>query len=568
MLARTGTVPARVDLSPSFHGIRAAGWFSRLKVNLGPGLLKIEPLSTDTSTVRVLRLPAHWARCGVALLCVTALGSWAALAAAGQQSPAAAASAPGLQWVGVSDQLAVAGSVPSGVAAAPWAGLVADGVTGQVRSRLAVVGQKAGGHGLRSTMFTPAPLHSAANAQRSDLSTRLQGLTRATGLRVEGLATPLGQDAPSSAPGGHELPTGISATAVPTVRVWTPPVDYLVRYQSAAAQFCPSAGWAVLAAVGQVETGHGATMGPSSAGALGPMQFMPATWAGMLASGQAIDADRNGSYDIGDPDDAIATAAVKLCSDGATSPVGTLKALWHYNHSWSYVALVAQLAHAYNAAYPSLPAAPLPATKNSPGRTVEQAAAHAGVSYTLSSISVNAVRSAVVQTAYSYLGVPYLWGGTDPSVGLDCSGLTQLVYAQHGVMLARVSTDQARMGQPVESLDQALPGDLLAFGSPVDHIGIYLGNGMILHAPRTGKMVEIAPVRGVPTAIRRVLNAQAAAALTVPTVNGLAGSAAAAQTQTVSIFPVSGVSGLAAAQAASPASRSADQGPDPFAASR
>jgi len=112
---------------------------------------------------------------------------------------------------------------------------------------------------------------------------------------------------------------------------------------------------------------------------------------------------------------------------------------------------------------------------------------------------------AVVSQARRYLGVPYLWGGTDPSKGLDCSGLVQLVYGQLGVQLPRVAADQARMGQPVANLADARPGDLVAFGSPVDHIGIYAGNGVMVVAPHTGTSVQIEPVYETPTAIRRIV---------------------------------------------------------------
>lgn len=111
----------------------------------------------------------------------------------------------------------------------------------------------------------------------------------------------------------------------------------------------------------------------------------------------------------------------------------------------------------------------------------------------------------VVEEAKKYLGVPYLWGGTDPSKGLDCSGLVQLVYKKFGVDLPRVSYQQAKAGRPVASLDQARPGDILAFNSPVNHVGIYIGNGKMIEAPRTGLDVRIIDVYEKPTAIRRVL---------------------------------------------------------------
>ena len=112
---------------------------------------------------------------------------------------------------------------------------------------------------------------------------------------------------------------------------------------------------------------------------------------------------------------------------------------------------------------------------------------------------------AVVTEAKKYLGVPYVWGGTDPTKGLDCSGLVQLVYKKLGIDLPRVSYEQARAGTAVPSLDQAKPGDILAFGSPVHHVAIYIGDHKMIEAPRPGKDVRVSDVYETPTAIRRVL---------------------------------------------------------------
>ncbi|MFN8051654.1 MAG: transglycosylase SLT domain-containing protein [Acidimicrobiales bacterium] len=111
----------------------------------------------------------------------------------------------------------------------------------------------------------------------------------------------------------------------------------------------------------------------------------------------------------------------------------------------------------------------------------------------------------VVNAAKKYLGVDYVWGGTDPTKGLDCSGLVQRAYRDVGVELPRVSYDQAKVGQPVASIAEAKPGDLVAFGSPVDHIAIYVGDGKIIQAPHTGDVVKISDIKRPITAIRRVL---------------------------------------------------------------
>ncbi len=138
--------------------------------------------------------------------------------------------------------------------------------------------------------------------------------------------------------------------------------------------------------------------------------------------------------------------------------------------------------------------------------------AAAGVS-SASGTSGGAVDGAAVVAAGSqYLGVPYVWGGTDPARGLDCSGFVQRVFADLGIDLPRVSRDQAKVGTEVPSLDQARPGDLIAFGKPtVNHIAIYVGDGKIMHAPRRGEVVSITPIRRNDIAsIRRVTPAPVA----------------------------------------------------------
>jgi len=111
----------------------------------------------------------------------------------------------------------------------------------------------------------------------------------------------------------------------------------------------------------------------------------------------------------------------------------------------------------------------------------------------------------VVAAATRYLGVEYRWGGADPSTGLDCSGFVQQVYDDLGIDLPRVSRDQAREGTAVPDLASARAGDLVAFGEPVDHIGIYIGHGRMIVSPHTGDVVKVQDVPADWTAIRRVL---------------------------------------------------------------
>jgi hypothetical protein len=148
------------------------------------------------------------------------------------------------------------------------------------------------------------------------------------------------------------------------------------------------------------------------------------------------------------------------------------------------------------------------------------AAAAAGLNSTSATSSgsstATASESAVVAEAQKYIGVPYLWGGTDPSKGLDCSGFTQLVYGNLGVDLPRTSSQQATAGRPVASVSDARPGDLVFFDysssrAGIDHVGIYVGNGKMIAAPQPGEAVKVQDV-GTPTVIRRVLPEQTTAA--------------------------------------------------------
>jgi soluble lytic murein transglycosylase-like protein len=126
--------------------------------------------------------------------------------------------------------------------------------------------------------------------------------------------------------------------------------------------------------------------------------------------------------------------------------------------------------------------------------------------------SATASESAVVAQAQKYIGVPYVWGGTDASKGLDCSGLTQLVYKNLGVDLPRTASQQATAGRPVASVAAARPGDLVFFDysssrAGVDHVGVYIGNGKMISAPQEGESVKVQDV-GTPTVIRRILPEQ------------------------------------------------------------
>lgn len=131
-----------------------------------------------------------------------------------------------------------------------------------------------------------------------------------------------------------------------------------------------------------------------------------------------------------------------------------------------------------------------------------------------------ASEQAAVTEAKKYLGVPYLWGGTDPAKGLDCSGFTKLVFGNLGVDLPRTSSQQATAGRPVASMADARPGDLLFFDYDpnrpgIDHAGIYIGDGKMVAAPTEGETVKVQSA-GNPSIIRRVLPAESAAPAPAP----------------------------------------------------
>ncbi|MFB6618495.1 NlpC/P60 family protein [Streptomyces sp. NPDC085524] len=103
-----------------------------------------------------------------------------------------------------------------------------------------------------------------------------------------------------------------------------------------------------------------------------------------------------------------------------------------------------------------------------------------------------------VAFAYGAIGKPYVWGATGPG-SFDCSGLTQAAWRSAGVSLPRTTYTQINAGQRV-SRDQLAPGDLVFFYSGVTHVGLYIGNGQMIHAPRPGSTVRIAPVDSMPWA--------------------------------------------------------------------
>ena len=124
---------------------------------------------------------------------------------------------------------------------------------------------------------------------------------------------------------------------------------------------------------------------------------------------------------------------------------------------------------------------------------------------TVAQVMVRAVRSATgrpgtpraapaaaISEARAQLGKPYAWGGSGPD-SFDCSGLTAWAWRAAGVSLPHNAAAQQGMGTPVSRGDLQ-PGDLVFFGSPAYHVGIYVGDGMMIHAPTSGDVVKMSPL--------------------------------------------------------------------------
>lgn len=273
---------------------------------------------------------------------------------------------------------------------------------------------------------------------------------------------------PAPAPAAAKLtaPAGLSglsgaATAAAEALI---PAGYLVLYQDAA-QTCPGLPWSVLAAIGTVESDNGKSdlpgvhSGVNSAGAEGPMQFEPATFARYAAGPDK-------PLSPYDPADAVYTAASFLCSAGARggSAAGIEQAVFAYNHAQWYVSEVMTQARAYAA--------------QGSGTAVAVAAA--------------------IAFAKAQIGKPYQWGAAGPDA-YDCSGLVYAAYAAAGIHIAR-TTYQWQQDGPVVPLSQIEPGDLL-FSAGSDgtaanpgHVVMYLGAGQVIQAPQAGEDVQTGPV--------------------------------------------------------------------------
>jgi hypothetical protein len=334
-------------------------------------------------------------------------------------------------------------------------------------------------HGSTATIrLIPVSLTLTPSGWRvSGISGLMSLAATAAGERSEGktAASP-----PTNAPISQPRPVTVSALTV----VGDIPPTYLAWMKAAVAAECPGLPWAVLAAIARVESDFGESTLPGVAsgsnpeGAEGPMQFEPATFRayGTVAPGGA---DPASPYD---PGDAIYSAARLLCADGGGSPGLLDSALFDYNHSDAYVSLVLGYAIGYE--------------QDADGGTFLSAS----TSVTTGTAQGVGLGSVIVADAEAYLGTPYVWGGEQPGVGFDCSGLVQWVYAEAGISLPRVAQDQYDAGPHLPAGATLYPGDLVFFGSgpeAVEHVGIYVGNGEMIDAPYTGVDVRFDRIASV-----------------------------------------------------------------------
>lgn len=136
----------------------------------------------------------------------------------------------------------------------------------------------------------------------------------------------------------------------------------------------------------------------------------------------------------------------------------------------------------------------MPTLKQNVTTTVSATGGQSGTPGDIPAAAGSGSTKGLIGFARKFLGVPYVWGGTNPS-GFDCSGFVQYVYGHFGIKLPRISSDQARAGKRI-GIGQLRAGDLVAWDNSsrnngADHIAIYIGNGLIMEAPRPGRSVQI-----------------------------------------------------------------------------
>jgi peptidoglycan DL-endopeptidase CwlO len=328
-----------------------------------------------------------------------------------------------------------------------------------------------------------------------------------------------GQGCAGGGTGGS--PTAVTAAVQPAPSAAgraTIPANYLQLFQQAGRTY--GVPWVILAGIGEVESDDGRSSlpgvhsGTNAFGAAGPMQIGVGgaagdTWggapvhpAGEAVAGVATDANGDGIASVYDPADAIAGAARYLVAHGVQSNVSG--AIFAYNHLSSYVTDVLHRASVYAGG----------------GFTVSAAAGGAGggvltaaeCMMTAAAVGVatgggprdaqvpNQVAANAIAFARAQLGKPYLWGGTGPD-SFDCSGLVMMAYRAAGVDIPRTSEQQWIWGPRVAPGHEE-PGDLVFFpgsdgtATSPGHVGMVIGNGLMIEAYATGFPIRIAPYGG------------------------------------------------------------------------
>ncbi|NUR00171.1 MAG: transglycosylase SLT domain-containing protein [Streptomyces sp.] len=247
---------------------------------------------------------------------------------------------------------------------------------------------------------------------------------------------------------------------------------------------CPALNPALLAAQLYQESGFNPNA-KSPAAAEGIAQFIPGTWAT-----QGVDGNGDGVKNVWDPADAIPSAASYDC------------------HLASYVKdvpgnLTENMLASYNAgAYAVIKYGGVPPYKETQNYVKTITTLEESFAAPVSRVDPSKQAAGAIYYAQKKLGTPYLWGGDGTAADngrFDCSGLTKAAYDSVGITLPRVANDQYNAG-PHPKRDELLPGDLVFFSTdPTDsraihHVGIYVGGGYMIDAPRTGAVIRFDPI--------------------------------------------------------------------------
>ncbi|MGW6911775.1 C40 family peptidase [Streptomyces sp. NPDC054940] len=247
---------------------------------------------------------------------------------------------------------------------------------------------------------------------------------------------------------------------------------------------CPAINPALLAAQLYQESGWDPDV-VSHADARGIAQFIPSTWAT-----HGVDGDGDGDRDIWDPNDAIPSAASYDCE------------LAKYVKDVPGDTTNNMLA-AYNAgAYRVIKAGGVPAITETQNYVTRIRSLEKSFAAPVSRVDPSKQAAGAIYYAQKKLGTPYLWGGEGTAADggrFDCSGLTQAAYDSVGISLPRVANDQYNAG-PHPARGELLPGDLVFFSKDLNnsraihHVGIYVGGGYMIDAPRTGAVIRFDPI--------------------------------------------------------------------------